>query len=126
MAQTRRSHLDGNPGPLLLFFHDARHAPGGNALAAVIQKNRGLAFARKLPALALLLAVITQRLHGDLTDRNDPLFSSLADHANDAELKISVDPVEAHQLAHANAGRIENLQHGTVADIETVCDLDRA
>src|SRR5688500_758472 len=98
MAQAVRPHLDRNSRLLQMLVDDARHAPGRDPLAAIIEKDRRLALAGKLPAPALLLAVIAQRLHGDLTDRNDPLFGALADHPNNAELKIDVGPIEADQL----------------------------
>src|SRR5687768_12472992 len=126
MAQAVRPHLDRNSRLLQMLVDDARHAPGRDPLAAIIEKDRRLALAGKLPAPALLLAIIAQRLHGDLTDRNDPLFGALADHPNNAELKIDVGPIEADQLTDTDAGRIKNFQHGSIPHIEAGLELNRA
>src|SRR3990170_4804277 len=100
-----------------MLFHDARHAPSSDSFAAIIEKHRGFAFTREIPFFAQLHTVVAQGSERRFADRHDALLGAFAEHADDAELKIDIRPVETHQLAHAHAGGIKKLEDRPVANI---------
>ena len=48
-------------------------------------------------------------------DRDGAFLGALAEDADDAALAVDVVDVEADQLTHPDAGGVEQLQHGAVA-----------
>jgi hypothetical protein len=60
-------------------------------------RQRSSAFARRTP------------------ERHHALLVALARHAQDAAAQIEVRPVERDQLAHAQAGRVEQLEDDAIA-----------
>src|SRR3972149_6244338 len=111
-------------GFLEMLFDDARHAPGGDSLAAIVEKHRRFASAREIPLLAQFDYIVAQGFERRFAHRHDTLLRAFAQNADDAELKIDVGPIEADQLAHAHAGGIKKLEDGAVAHIQPALDLD--
>src|SRR3970040_3147319 len=105
-----------------MLFHDARHAPSSDSFAAIIEKHRGFAFTRKIPFFAQLHTVVAQGLKRSFADRHDALLGAFAEHAHDAQLKISIGAVETHQLAHAHSRGVKKLQNRAVANIQRALD----
>src|SRR5918999_576290 len=126
VAQSVRSHLDLDPRLLEMLLNDARHAPRGDFLPAVVEEHGNFTLAGKIPFLALFLRVITQSLQCHVANRHDSLLRAFADDANDAQLKVDVGPFETNKLAHAHAGRIKNLQHSAITHVKISLDFDTA
>src|SRR3989304_7861717 len=104
VARPVRADLNRYPRLFEMLLHDARHAPGGDSFAAIVEKHRSLAFTREIPFFAQVHTVVAQGLKRHFADRHDALLGAFAEHADDAELEIDIGPVETHQLAHAPAG----------------------
>jgi hypothetical protein len=62
MAEAMGSHLDVDAGLFQMFCYDARYAPRGYPLTAVVQENWRFPPGAQPPFLALLLTTLTQRL----------------------------------------------------------------
>ena len=56
-----------------------------------------------------------ERLGGRPAERHRPLLASLAEDPDDVPLAVDVVDVEPDQLAHPDAGGVEQLEHRDVA-----------
>ena len=108
----RRNVLD--VGLLRVAFQDQPEPLARQALAAVIQEERGRIGApgQRRPATAQVLA---QHLHRPLAHRDRSLTAGLAEAAGGAGLEIKRVEVERHEFAHPHPGRVERLHHRQVA-----------
>ena len=77
-----------------MLLNDARDAPRGDTLAAVVEKYGRFAPAGATPFFALLGGIVCQRAKRYFSDGDDAFFGTFADDANDAQLKIDVHPAQ--------------------------------
>ena len=91
-------------GPTDVVLDDARHAPDGEAAAARVQEDGALI----APAVGGPLATVgLERRERGCTDRYDAFLPPLAEHADHLAAAVDVAPVELHELAYADAGRVQ-------------------
>src|SRR6185369_492678 len=83
MAQAVRSHLQRNTGELQMLLNDARDAPRGDTLAAVVEKYRRFSPAAATPFFALLGGIVSQRAKRHFSDGDDAFFGTFAHDAKD-------------------------------------------
>ena len=66
---------------------------------------------------AAVSQVAAQRLGRVAPDRDDALLAALADASHDALLEVDAGVVEPDRLADAEAGAVEELDEGAVAQV---------
>src|SRR5262245_38023437 len=93
-------------------LHQARDAPAGQAAAAHVPEDGPVR--RRLTGLGARAAIRRERAQRRPADRDDALLPPLAEHADEAALRVDVLPVEAGELADAEPGRVEHLEDRAV------------
>ena len=83
------------------------HAFGGN------KQIVGQLAAQQLGARAA--QVLAQPLAGHFAKGHESLFGAFAQHAQHVVVEAQVQGFEVHQLAHAQAAGVHQLEHGAVA-----------
>src|SRR5207244_10866051 len=89
------------------------HAAGGEPTAAAIDEHGG-GLDALFAEIAKLAPVRAQRVECDLADRHDALLASLAEHPHALVLEVDVLPVEADELADAQARGVERFEDRAV------------
>src|SRR5688572_25031922 len=100
-----------------MLFERTRDAACRDSTAPMVQKNCICSLADPVPFLSHLDAVIPQRFERHIADGHDALFGAFAHDSDDPKLKVNIAPVETHEFTHTNAGGIQELQDGTIADV---------
>src|SRR5205823_3217830 len=96
--------------------HEAPDAPWGQPSAPCVAEDRA---ARRRPSRACCRRpVCLERAQRRTSHRHDALLAALAEDAHEARVRVEMLPVEAGELAHAEARGVEQLEDRAIAEAE--------
>jgi hypothetical protein len=104
----------GDPTGLQPGVHNAPDRPRIDATAAGSHEQRGPSgWAGEHPPPGIAPRI--EAVHGGQPDRDGAFLAALAEDAHYPSLAVDVVEIKTHQLAHANAGRVKQLEDRAVA-----------
>ena len=124
MAQGVRRQLFADAGLARVALDDVPEGLARHAITAARGKQViGLAFEQDLTARAPV--EFPDRAHRLLAERNESLAIALAENADNALVQVDLALAQVHELRHAQAGRVQHLEHGAVAAAERIAHQRR-